>query len=81
MVNLPIDVLPNSSPPRFCWRQIVDTPVGSRVIEHEGMLPPNIETAVQSLIGIAKQLALENNELKVKIGKKAVTKQSETATT
>lgn len=63
-MNLPIDVIPNSVPPRFTWRQVVETPSGPRVIEHEGTLQPSVEMAVASLVGIVKQLALENEKLK-----------------
>ena len=64
MINLPIDVVPGNVPPVFRWRQLVDTPVGARTVEHEGPLPPSVEVAVKSLIGVAKQLALENKELR-----------------
>lgn len=62
-MNLPIDVIPNTTPPRFHWRQVVDTPIGKKTVEHEGLLPPSLEPAVLDLIGIAKQLAAENAEL------------------
>ena len=66
-MNLPIDLIREATPPRFRWRQVVTNPAGgSQVVEHEGMLPPNIEGAVAALIGLAKQLAWENEELKSK---------------
>ena len=64
MINLPIDTVSNSNPPKFRWRQIVETPVGKTTVEHEGMLPPSVECAVAALIGIVKQLVLENEGLK-----------------
>ena len=60
---MPIDVIAGN-PPKFRWRQTVSTPVGTRVVEHEGLIPPSLEGAVASLIGIAKQLAAENEALR-----------------
>ena len=62
-MNLPIDVIPNTVPPRFKWRQIIDTPVGKRTQEHEGVLPPSMEQAVLALVNIAKQLSKEVESL------------------
>lgn len=64
MINLPIDVVPGSSPPRFLWRQIIDSPIGSRILEHEGCLPPNVEEAVKALVYLAKELQRDNEKLK-----------------
>lgn len=58
-VKLPIDVIPGSNPPRFRWRQTIDTPDGRRSVDHEAGLPPTVEVAVVRLIGIAKQLMME----------------------
>jgi hypothetical protein len=66
-MNLPIDIVPNTSPPHFRWRQIVSTPVGDRMIEHSGPLPPSMEDAVAALIGLAKRLEMENTDLKKQI--------------
>ena len=55
-MNLPIDVVPGTSPPRFRWRQEDSTPVGDKVVEHEGSLPPAIEAAVARLVEVARQL-------------------------
>lgn len=63
-MKLPINMVPGSNPPLFRWRQVVDTPVGKRWIENEGMLPPSVEVAVASLIGIANRLALDNEKLR-----------------
>ena len=62
-MNLPIDVIGSSSPPRFRWRQVVETPVGKRTQEYDGVLPPNLESAVEALVMIAKQLDKENTAL------------------
>lgn len=62
-LKLPIDVVPGSAPPKFRWRQTVDTLAGRQVIDHEATLPPTVEVAVVRLIGIAKQLMMENAAL------------------
>ena len=58
--KLPIDLVPDTNPPRFRWRQMVDTPAGYRVIEQEGMLPPSIDRSVEELVKMAKQLLADN---------------------
>lgn len=58
-MNLPIDLIPNTSPPRFRWRQVINTPVGKKTVEHEGLLLPSVEGAVEALVMIAKQLEKE----------------------
>jgi hypothetical protein len=64
-MNLPIDIIPNTAPPKFHWRQTVNTPVGARTVEYDGELPATVEQAVVDLIGIAKQLAAENEALRL----------------
>lgn len=63
-MNLPIDLVPGSSPPKFRWRQTIDTLAGRTVVEHDGMLPPSVEDAVAALIKITKRLAAECEELR-----------------
>lgn len=58
-VNLPIDVIPGSSPPRFRWRQLVDTIGGSRYVDMEGALAVGAEKAVAILIDVTKRLMIE----------------------
>ncbi len=58
--RLPIDVVPGSRPLRFKWRSIVDTPNGRIAQECEGPLPPSVEQSVELLIGVARQLLLDN---------------------
>lgn len=53
MIQLPIDVIPGTHPPRFKWKQKVSTPVGTRVVDGEGPLPPSVEQAVIDLIALA----------------------------
>ena len=56
---LPIEVVPGRTL-TFRWRQTVDTPVGKKVVQHEGALPPSVEQAVATLVGVAKQLFTDN---------------------
>lgn len=63
-MNLPIDVIPNTRPLKFKWRQVITSAVGNKTVEYEGEMPASVERAIESLIMIAKQLALENEELK-----------------
>ena len=60
IMNLPIDVIHGSNPPRFKWRQTIDTPAGSRTIDHDGCLPPTVENAVVLLLDLTKQVMREN---------------------
>ena len=59
-MNLPIDVVPNTSPPRFFWTQVVQSPVGPRAVGYEGVLPSHVESAVTALIALAKRLETDN---------------------
>lgn len=63
-MNLPIDVIPNSNPPRFRWTQLMDTAVGRRLVDLEGTLPPNVEGAVVALIRMARTQAEEIEQLR-----------------
>lgn len=64
MIELPIDVVPGRGPPRFRWRQMVSSPVGTKWVNHEGPLPPSVEEAVAALVRLAKQQAAEIEELR-----------------
>lgn len=66
-MNLPIEMVPDSNPPRFRWRRVVDTPLGSKVITCEGSLPASVEGPVATVIGIVQQLHYENNRLKAEL--------------
>lgn len=65
-IVLPIDVVPNTDPPIFRWRQLVSNwgDGQSEWVEHEGTLPPTCERAVVDLIVIAKRLQEENIRLR-----------------
>jgi hypothetical protein len=59
-MDLPIDVIPNTAPPKFRWKQVVQTPVGEQTVEYQSTLTPTIEVALVKLVGVAKLLAAEN---------------------
>ncbi len=63
-MDLPIDVVPGTDPPRFRWKQAISTPVGDHVAHNEGPLPPPVERAVAALIALAKSLARRVEELR-----------------
>jgi len=56
-VKLPIDVVPNTRSLIFRWQQTVDSPIGRRTVEHEGVLPLAVEGVVAALIALAKEQA------------------------
>lgn len=55
-MNLPIEVIPNTVPRQFRWRQMVDTPFGPRVQVCEGMIGASTESALVELITLARSL-------------------------
>ena len=59
-MKLSIDVVPGSNPPLFRWQQEIDTVIGKRNVEHEGVLPLTVEVAVVKLINMVKRLEREN---------------------
>ena len=77
--QLPISVVPGSNPPKFQWRQVVSTGNGKQIIEHEGCLPPTVEGALVSLIGLSRQLMMDNAGLRGQVDglSDRVAKQSE----
>ena len=58
-MNPPIELIPNTNPPRFRWRQKLSTPFGDRVIDHEGMLAPTVEGALVEMIELVRRQAQE----------------------
>lgn len=59
VTTIPIEVVPNTNPPRFRWRQTLSTPNGIMTLDHEGSLPPTVENVVVELISLARQQAQE----------------------
>lgn len=57
--TLPIDIVPNTHPPKFRWKQAASTPLGPRIVDCEGELPASVESAVAELITLAKSQAQE----------------------
>ncbi len=66
-MNLPIDVIPNSKPPRFRWKQAVSTPNGTKIIEYEGSVMLTIEQPLLELLALVRQQHLDNVELRKKL--------------
>lgn len=66
-MDLPIDVVPGTTPPRFRWKQVVETFSERQVVDHEGSLPPSVEGAVVQVIAMVKVLRAENKELWARI--------------
>lgn len=66
-MQLPIDVIPNSNPPRFKWSQVVETINGRQVVECEGGLPSSVEKSVADLIAMTKTLKEENRQLQERL--------------
>ena len=63
-VRLPIDVVLGTDPPIFKWKQLVDTPSGKQVVEHQQAIPATIEVAVSRMVAIVKQLLHDNAVLR-----------------
>lgn len=67
-VKLPIEVIPNTVPPKFRWRQIVEGFNGERHVQIcEGALPAGVDIAVQTIIGVANQLLSERAGLLARV--------------
>lgn len=74
MVNkLPIELVPNSDPPRFRWSRVVD----GTYVEDVGGVAPHLECALVDLIAVARRLQSENISLKKRL--EALTKQEATS--
>lgn len=67
MSKLPIEVIPNSNPPRFRWKRRVSTPNGVVEQVHEGTLPLGVDHAVSHLIAEVKRLQDRVVELGLKL--------------
>lgn len=50
MDSLPIELVPNSRPPRFKWKRVVDTPTGKQTVDMEGCVQSSMEDALVDLI-------------------------------
>lgn len=78
-MNLPIDIILGSRPPRFRWKQAVSNPFGTfpTIIDHEGTLPPTVEEAVAQLIALAKTQARRLDGALTQIAEMAELRQQE----
>lgn len=63
-MKLPIEYIPGTDPPRFRWKQRITSPVGTQVIDYEGLLVPSAEQALKHLCVLADWQAREINKLK-----------------
>lgn len=64
-MKLPIQRIPNTTPPQFIYYQTINLPQGGvQSIQHTGCVPPAMEASLCGLIRIAQQLAKENTTLK-----------------
>lgn len=61
---LPIEVVQNSYPVRFRWRQWLTSPIGETMQECEGTLPLGATQALVELIAITNRQEKEIAELK-----------------
>lgn len=66
-MKLPIDLIPNSHPPRFRWVQVVRTLGISTAVTHTGTLPTNVEDAVAKLVMMCKSQQEEIEVLRKKL--------------
>ena len=62
-MNLPIEHIPGTDPPRFVWQQVLE----GNTIDHSGPLWPTVEGAVVKLIELARKLVKENAGLRGKL--------------
>lgn len=63
-MDLPIEHIHGTNPPRFRWRQILP---GGSVVRQTGSLPPNLEGAVLDLIKIAEDRLEEMIKLRKQV--------------
>jgi len=64
-MKLPIQRVPNTTPPQFNYYQIVNELTGgTKVVKCCGCVPASMETALCDLLRIAEQLAQEFEELR-----------------
>lgn len=63
-MDLPIDLVPNTSPPRFRWKRTVSTLNGTSTVQCEGTVPPQLECALADLIALVKGQAKEIEKLR-----------------
>jgi hypothetical protein len=76
-VKLPIDVIPDTDPPRFRWTQRVDTLNGPVDQECEGQLPVTVERAVADLIALVKKLEHDKSLLLAELHRRSTAQKRE----
>lgn len=68
-MKLPIEIVPNSKPQKFRWKQTIKAPGGNRIINHEGVLPVSVEQTIVQLIESCKLQISANRVLKCEVEK------------
>lgn len=63
--TLPIDIVPNTQPPRFQWRQKLKGVFGDETVQFEGMIPPSMEGPIIELIALVKSQAKQIADLEM----------------
>lgn len=66
-MNLPIEIIPNTNPPQFKWKQVVNTINGTAEQECSGLLPPSIDNVVKQLLFICKSTIKDNIQLQKQV--------------
>jgi hypothetical protein len=64
-VNLPIELVPGSRPPRFRWTATISMVGQVHTLRQEGSLPSGVDVAVASLIGLCGDLDAVNGQLRI----------------
>lgn len=67
MNQLPIDVVPNTNPPRFKWRRSVNTMIGKKTVDCDGALPPQVEDSVRDVIALVRDQEREIERLREQV--------------
>lgn len=66
-MELPIDIVPGTEPPKFKWRMKVDTIAGVHTQVIEGRLQAGMDIAVAELIALTKRQDKEISTLKARL--------------
>lgn len=78
-MDLPIEIVPNSRPIKFRWKEVIDSPDGRRVVNLEGTVPPGMAIAIERLISIATHLIADNVAMNNVIKKRSEQSKQEAA--
>lgn len=62
-MKLPIELIPNTDPPKFKWTRRSDSIIGEVEATHEGSVPSHLEEALVALIRLTVCLKKENEHM------------------